>query len=174
MKKVCFLLLLLTASVNAQSLEFGVKGGANFSNIDSNNYDASTLTSYYFGAFAELNVFENLSIQPEVLYSSQGAQIDDADDIELNYINIPVLAKFYLTSKTLSLEAGPQFGFLLDSNVPNQFETESYDFSVVGGIGYNLTKNISIHARYVAGLTDASKNAEVTNTVFQVGVGYKF
>ncbi len=175
MKKFLLLMFVFVSGLTqAQSLGFGIKGGGNFSNLGGDNIDTSTLASYYLGAFVELSLFENLSIQPEILYSSQGAKVKDADDIKLDYINVPVLAKFYLTSKTFSIEAGPQFGLLLSDNVENTFETETFDFSVVGGICYNLTDSISAHARYVAGLTEASKNAELTNSVIQIGIGYKF
>ncbi|MFY7666676.1 porin family protein [Flavobacterium sp.] len=175
MKKLCIIgLLAFSSFIQAQTLDFGVKGGANFSNVNGDNIESSIRTSFYVGAFAEVSLFENLSIQPEVLYSSQGASVDSGDDFNLDYINVPILAKFYLTSKTFSIEVGPQFGLLVNDNVENQFETETFDFSAIAGLGYNITDNISAHARYVFGLTEASKTAEITNTTIQVGLGYKF
>ena len=85
-----------------------------------------------------------------------------------------MLAKFYLTSKKLSLEAGPQFSFLVDQNLEDQYEAESFDFGVAAGLGYNITENFFVQARYVAGLTEANKDAEVTNRVIQFSVGYTF
>ncbi|OYQ46342.1 porin family protein [Flavobacterium aurantiibacter] len=175
MKKLYLIILLaFIPLMQAQTLGIGIKAGANYSDIKSDNFKSSPIASYYFGGFVEVSLFENLSIQPEVLYSSQGASIDGGDDINLDYINVPVLAKFYLTSKTFSIEAGPQFGFLVNDNIGNAFETESFDFAAVGGLGYNITDNISVHARYILGLTEASKDAEVTNTSVQVGIGFKF
>ena len=74
----------------------------------------------------------------------------------------------------LSFEAGPQFSFLIDDNVGDQFESESFDFAAVGGLGLNITDNIFAQARYVVGLTEASKDAEVKNRVIQVSLGYRF
>src|SRR5690606_20818809 len=107
---------------------------------------------------------------------SQGAKVDSdaVDDINFNYVTVPVLAKFYLITDRLSVEAGPQFSFLIDDNVKDQFETESFDFAAVGGLGLNITDNIFAQARYVVGLTDASKDAEVKNRVIQVSLGYRF
>ena len=178
MKKVIvlFVLLLSVNSLNAQMLKFGVKAGANFSNLEGDTVEGSTYTSFHFGGVVEISLLENLSLQPELLYSSQGTKVDEAGikDINYNYITVPVLAKFYLTSKKLSLEAGPQFSFLVDQNLEDQYEAESFDFGVAAGLGYNITENFFVQARYVAGLTEANKDAEVTNRVIQFSVGYTF
>jgi len=176
MKKLFIMAILLVAgssSMNAQGIDFGVKAGANFAKLDGDGLDGDNLTSFHVGALLELNVFENFSIQPEVMYSSQGTKIED-EDIKLDYLSVPVLAKFYLISDKLSLEAGPQFSFLVNDDVPETFETKSFDFAAIGGLGFNVTNNIFVQARYVVGLTDTTKDAEVTNKVIQLSVGLKF
>ncbi len=178
MKKLVGLLLLLMSinTVNAQSLKFGLKAGANFSNLEGDNLDASTYTSFHFGAVLEFKVLGIFALQPELLYSSQGAKVnsDAFEDINYNYITVPVMAKFYLIPKKLSLDVGPQFSFLVDEDVAEQFEGETFDFGIAGGLGIDLTKSFFLQARYVAGLTEASRDAEVTNRVIQLSVGYKF
>lgn len=178
MKKSILLLAVVFGfgSMNAQMFHFGLKAGANFSNLEGNDISGSTYTSFHFGAVVELKLLENLSLQPELLYSSQGTKIDEAGfkDINYNYFTVPVLAKFYLTSKKLSLEAGPQFSFLVNESVSDQFEGETFDFGIAGGLGYNITEHIFVQGRYVLGLTEANKDAEVTNRVIQFSVGYKF
>lgn len=178
-KSLIIILLTITgfSQSNAQMLQFGVKAGANFSTLEGDDtYDLSHYTNFHFGAVLELGIFQNFSIQPELLYSSQGAKVDtDAvKDIKYDYVTVPVLAKFYLITDKLSLEAGPQFSFMINESVPDQFRTKSFDFAVAGGLGLNLTKNIFAQARYVAGLTDTSKDAEITNRVIQLSVGLRF
>lgn len=176
MKKLFVMAVLLIAgssSMSAQGLDFGVKAGANFAKLDGEGLEGDNLTSFHVGALVEINVFENFSVQPEVLYSSQGTKIDE-EDIKLDYLSVPVLAKFYLISDKLSIEAGPQFSFLVNDNVEEQFETKSFDFAAVGGLAFNFTENIFAQARYVAGLTDTSEDAKVTNQVIQLSVGLKF
>lgn len=176
MKKLFVMAILFVAgstSMNAQGIDFGVKAGANFSKLDGDGIDGDNLTSFHVGALLELNIFENFSLQPEVMYSSQGTKIED-EDIKLDYLSVPVLAKFYLISDKLSLEAGPQFSFLVNDDVPETFETKSFDFAAIGGLGFNVTNNIFVQARYVIGLTDTTKEAEVTNKVIQLSVGLKF
>ncbi len=177
MKKAILLTMFFVLGIstaNAQGIRFGLKGGANFSTLDGDDVDADNLTSFYGGALVEINVFQNFSVQPEVLYSSQGAKVEGLGDIKLDYINVPVLAKFYLISDKLSLEAGPQFGFLVNQDLEETFEAKSFDFAAVGGLGFNITDNFFVQARYVIGLTDASENAEVKNTTIQAGVGFRF
>lgn len=174
---MAILLIAGSSSMNAQGLDFGVKAGANFAKLDGDGIDGDNLTSFHVGALLEVNVFENFSVQPEVLYSSQGTKVEGVGDFKLDYISVPVLAKFYLISDRLSLEAGPQFSFLINDDAPSvedQFETKSFDFAAVGGLGFNFTDNIFVQARYVIGLTDTTEDAEVTNKVIQLSVGLKF
>jgi hypothetical protein len=176
-KAIVFLIAVLGFnSLSAQTLKFGLKAGANFATLEGNNVESSTYSSFHFGALLEVKLLENFSLQPELVYSSQGTKIDEAafDDINYNYITVPVLAKFYLTKNKLSFEAGPQFSFLVNENVQAQFEGETFDFALAGGLGYNITEHFLIQARYVAGLTEASRAAEVKNRTLQLSLGYRF
>lgn len=170
---VASFLYLGLATVNAQSLKFGAKIGANFSTLDGDGFNGDNLTSFHVGALAEINILENFSVQPELLYSSQGTKIG-SEDLKLDYVSVPVLAKFYLISDKLSLEAGPQFSFLISEDVPETFRTKTFDFAAAGGIGYNLTSFIFVQARYVVGLTDTSRDASVTSKMFQLSAGLRF
>lgn len=104
-------LLFLGVSVaSAQDLKFGAKIGANFSNLNGDGLNGDNLTSFHVGALVELNLIQNFSVQPELLYSSQGTDYKN-EDYKLDYVSLPVLAKFYVITDKLSLEAGPQFSF---------------------------------------------------------------
>jgi len=176
MKKlfVCLLFFVSAASVSAQSIRFGVKAGANFANVDAEDVSTDNMTSWHAGAVLELNVLPSLSIQPEAMYSSQGAKVEGINDFKLDYISVPVLARFYILPDVLSLDAGPQFSFLVNDDVDETFKTKSFDFAVVGGASVNITKNLFAQARYVVGLTDTTEDAEVTNKVIQLSLGYRF
>lgn len=167
------IMLLGFSTVHAQDLKFGAKIGANFSKLSGDGPDGDNLTSFHVGILTELNLIENLSLQGELLYSSQGTELAN-EDYKLDYVSVPVLAKLYLITDKLSLEAGPQFSFLINDDVPDTFRTKTFDFAAVGGLGYNLTQNIFVQARYVVGLTDASRDAAVTNKVFQLSAGLRF
>ncbi|MCC9065799.1 porin family protein [Flavobacterium piscisymbiosum] len=168
------------ASATAQEIKFGVKGGLNFANISGDNTKGiDVVTAFNFGVVSEIPLSEKFSFQPEIMYSGQGYSFDD-NTVALNYLNIPLMGKYYLT-KGLSVEAGPQIGFLLSAknektNVKDSFKT--FDFGVNFGLGYKLDNGLNFGARYNLGLTDindlegfSSKNK---NGVFQVSVGYFF
>ncbi len=179
---VIFALLLIGfTNANAQLLQFGLKGGVNFSNYsggDIDGVDFKNVTNFHFGLVTELKLFENFALQPELLYSTQGSELKSLDEQiknELGYISIPVLAKFYLTSNKLSLEAGPQFSFLVkESGDFDLYDSNTFDFGVAAGLSYKITKGLFLSGRYVAGLTDVKKEANVKNSLVQFSLGYMF
>lgn len=183
MKKVLVLLLICASfGANAQFLRFGVKAGPNFSNFNGgvDGIDYSGRTGFHAGALVQLKLLENFAVQPELLYSSQGADVEGVGDFNLDYVSVPVLAKFYVISDKLSIDVGPQFSFLVDDSktVFNELSGsesgESFDFALAGGLGVNLHRNIWVQARYTIGLTEATSNAEVKNAVFQVSAAFVF
>ncbi len=93
-------------SVNAQEVKFGVKAGVNFASLGADAEDVKARTSIHFGAMAEFMLSDKFSIQPELVYSAQGTKFDDSDDLvtKLDYLNLPILAKYYF-SVTFSVEA---------------------------------------------------------------------
>jgi hypothetical protein len=70
-------------------------------------------TAFNFGVMAEINVSHKFSCQPELLYFGQGYAMD-RNSIIFNYINIPLMAKYYLTER-FSFQAGPQIGFFISA-----------------------------------------------------------
>ncbi|CAI2765233.1 porin family protein [Flavobacterium collinsii] len=174
---------------NAQKTRFGVKGGLNLTTFAGGNYwDAKSLVGFQVGGFAEIKVIERLAIQPEVLFSTQGAKLEgnfgDFDD-KLNYINVPVLAKFFIT-KQFTVEAGPQLGFLVSAKREGHDAKDifkSVDTGFNFGAGYNFTDNVSVNLRYTVGLSNIA-DYEVDNTeqyldspknsVLALTLGYKF
>lgn len=181
MKQVFILIFsLLTFSnfTSAQSnIRFGAKAGINYANFTDSEIKTDAITNYHVGILAEMKVFDNLAIQPELLYTTVGASYDIlGQEIknELGYISIPVLAKFNL-SDNLFLELGPQAGFLLNKKDEVVFDDyNTFDFSVNGGLGFKISENLFANARYNMGLTEVSRTAEVKNSVLQVSVGIIF
>jgi long-subunit fatty acid transport protein len=200
MKKV-FLSMITILSLgfaNAQEVKFGLKGGLNVANLSFSGNGApstSSLVGFHIGGFTEIKVSDKFSVQPELLYSTQGAKFKMSQDgvtlnsFKLGYINLPVMAKYYV-AKNFSLEAGPQLGFLtsakanasgsgttVDVDVKKIFET--IDFGLNFGAAYDLTEKFSAGLRYNLGLSNIAKTEEgdsdtVKNSVFSLSIGYKF
>ncbi len=187
MKKTILITTLIFAmsfNVHAQLFHLGVKAGLNYANqtgtnitVNSTNYTTDAITSYHAGLVAEIKLLDSFSVQPELLYSTQGATYKNAlTEIknEVGYISIPVMVKIYL-NKTISLELGPQASFLLSGK--DKFavnDSNTFDFSVAAGLGIKVTKSIFISGRYGLGLTDVSKDAQTKNAVLQVSAGLMF
>ncbi|WP_166921878.1 porin family protein [Flavobacterium poyangense] len=172
MKKIVLSLVAILAFgfVNAQQTRFGVKGGLNISTVVGGDVeDTKSLIGFHVGGFAEIKVVDKFFIQPELLFSTQGTKVDgpfgtDAD-IKLNYLNIPVLAKYYIVDK-FSVEAGPQIGFLLSAKAEGEDIkdfTRSVDLGFNLGAGYNFTDNFSVGIRYTVGLSPLT-DKDIDNT----------
>lgn len=202
------------SSVNAQEVKFGAKAGLNLSTIGGDfgvsDFDEDTNTKskvgFHVGGLAEIVLSDKFSIQPELLFSQQGAKIEysfsgfpeDNYDVEttLSYINLPIMAKFY-PIENLSIEAGPQFGFLIsDKDVDSDDGTisgegapeyKSFDYGLNIGAGYKLDNGVMFQIRYNVGLAkidDVPNDIEGfgvfgstfsrKNRVLQLSVGYMF
>lgn len=167
---------------NNDEVQFGLKAGLN-SCILSGDTDNKSLISFHAGGFVNIPVSEKFCIQPELLYSLQGEKGKSVDaTLNNDYLNIPVMVKFYAADK-FTIEAGPQIGFLLSAKAKyagQTFDTKQYynttDFSLCFGLGFDITDNLLVNARYNAGLSnlDKSGNQTIKNSVFQLGLGYKF
>ena len=185
MKKILLaavLFIATSATIQAQFLQIGVKAGVNFASqtgdaFPNQNIDKEGITSYHAGLVAELKLLDKYSVQPELLYSTQGATykgVDQEIKKELGYLAIPVMAKFYL-SDSFSLEVGPQASFLLSEKDDfDLYNAETFDFAVNAGLGFKITKNLFVQGRYSLGLTEASKNADVKNSTVQLSAGFMF
>jgi hypothetical protein len=171
------LLLVLATNSQAQLLQIGAKAGLNYSNLTGSNIQTDAITSYHIGLVSEIKLLEKFAIQPELLYTTQGASYNTIlGDVkkELGYIAIPVLAKIYL-SKSFSLELGPQASFLLSEK--NNFDatnSNTFDFAIDAGLGLKVTKSIFLQGRYILGLTEVSPNAQTKNSVLQLSAGLMF
>ena len=192
MKKMFLVFLTVaTATVVSAQVKFGVKAGYNLATLttsgDASGMGISSKSDFSGGLFASVPLFSSCTLQPEVLYSGQGAEGKDGIiDVKLNYsyLNVPVLFK-YQHASGLFAETGPQVGFLLSAKLKEAGQTsdakdgtESVDFSWAFGVGYMISKiNLGIDARYNLGLTDINKdatNGSIKNSVFQFGLFYQF
>ena len=188
MKKLLALILITSlsfSSINAQDINFGAKAGINLSTLQPDLPDPAARTSIHLGGMVEIPINEMFSIQPELLYSAQGVK-DESDDnefVRLSYLTLPVLAKYYLL-EGLSIEAGPQFGFLLSAEFEDNGETtdlkddvKPVDVGFALGAGYKLESGLNFGIRYYLG-SDINNIGEdpdkFKNRVFQISVGYFF
>ncbi len=201
-KLLLFTAVAFFAFTTAQSQEFriGFKGGVNIATLGGDTFYGSlnTRASFHIGGLVEIPLVGKFSIQPELLYSSQGSKydyygglFDDSFDgaVKLDYISIPVMAKFYII-EGLSAEAGPVFSILVsakedDFNDDGDVESfdakedyKSFDAAIAIGASYRLDMGVFFSLRYNKGLLDINDidgyNGKNQNNVFQVSAGYSF
>ena len=170
MKFFFFLLILVlfTTKSFSQGVDLGIKVGANFASLTD---DVETRTGLNFGAFATIKFSDKIALQGDLLYSQQCAELLNIGKVDLDYINVPVVLKYYLVKK-LNIQAGPQFGFLVNDDDLN---TESMDIAGVVGLGLDLPLGIRIDGRYNFGLTEIFPDVSgLKNNVFSLSVGWSF
>jgi len=180
MKKLIIAVITLCIGTTAfsQEIDLGIKAGANFANITDVD-DFSSKTGFQAGIFAGIKFTDKVGIQADLLYSQQGAEFD-AGDFDLTYVNVPVVLKYYLV-QGLNVQAGPQFGFIVDDKISTVFgdieesiEAEKTDVSGIVGAGYDFPFGVRVDARYNFGLTKVVEGSDSKNSVFSVALGYSF
>ena len=195
MKKIILsIAILITLSSNAQKINFGIKAGLNMSMLTgSKDQIMSSTNGFFAGTLLEFKILEKIALQPELLFSAQGAKFESKDltfstTRKMDYLILPIMVKYYIKSG-LFVEAGPQVGFLLSANqdVENiitnistseniKDATKDFDMAANVGIGYDILDKIVTQIRYCIGITNTStlENTDIKNGVFQLSVGYKF
>ena len=188
MKKFSLLAVAVCAAIitKAQHPHWGVKGGINISDINvERGSDPDTRVGIHLGGLAHIHLSKHFAVQPELMYSNQGAERrDNRNDYKtkLHYINIPVLLQF-MTGSGFRLQTGPQFGVLMGAKYKvNDTETDiddnykTPDFSWSFGASYVTRKGLGFDARYNHGLSNINDNPgnDYRNRVVQLGVFYQF
>lgn len=173
MKKVAIaaFAVLTFGFASAQEVKFGIKAGANFSTLtgDAVADDVEMKPGFHAGGLVDIKFSELISLQPEVLFSFQGAKTSDRFDdglgnierteskVNLSYINVPIMLKLYPV-KGFFIQAGPQVGFLVSA--------KSKDETTFTDPG-NLVTNESTEV-------DIKDNLKTVDFSFNAGLGYDF
>lgn len=185
MKKILFTILsilIISSAVQAQHVNVGLKGGLNLYTIlgdNSSSYDP--IPGYHVGLLGHIHLTPVFALQPEIVFSTQGAKDKNNSDLQLdmNYINIPLLFQ-YMYDNGFRMEAGPQFGILASAKAGSTDVKSNYNDYDIGfsvgvsyvkpstGFGYDIRYN---HGLYNINVNDANKSY---NRGIQVGFFYLF
>jgi len=182
---------LFVSNILMAQFHIGIKAGANVTKIDGKSFKDEFRYGYHLGGFAEIGFRGKLGLQTEVLFNQFTTTVDssykevyenvfDADyrgNVKLNYLSIPILLNYKLIGNFLSLQAGPQFGVLIDDSrslLQNGGDAfKKGDFSMVGGVQLKLAM-LRVSGRYTIGLNninDIDNQDKWKNQGFQVSVG---
>ncbi|MES2431583.1 MAG: porin family protein [Bacteroidota bacterium] len=189
MKRKLFFAAILFFSIStsfAQSLHAGLKGGATINKLTGKSFNEEFSFGYHLGGYAEIGLGKKFAIQPEILFNqinvdttnkfSQVYNFSSLKDVKLSYLSIPVLLN-YKASKILTLQAGPQFGILINKE-QNAFQNgknafKQGDLSLLGGVQLNFSA-FKIYGRYGIGLNnlnDIDDQDEWKSQSIQLGIG---
>jgi hypothetical protein len=179
------LLIAVCISAKAQ-FSIGIKGGVNYSKINSDNLKSSSVAGYQAGLFARIG--DGLYLQPEVYLSSTGGDFDSNDNtysarVRFTNLNVPLLLGLKFGPKNLNFRvmAGPIYTSVLSktfsesvSNAYNDFG--KYKNSTLGyqaGAGVDLGP-ITADLRYEGNLNDINPNFGQRQNLWALSVGFKF
>ena len=145
MKKLLMIAIAVTTLQVAQAqTRLGIKAGVNFATYVGDDVDdADMLTSFYGGLFVNLHVSDVISIQPEVLYSVQGAKstfLDTTITSKQEYINIPLMLQLKVMGFYGEIGIGARYAMGLTSldNVDDGYDSD-YKNSVISlGLLYSF------------------------------------
>lgn len=184
------LMVIVPAAAKAQMspVSAGIKGGINSATLSSDadlNDDLSQLIGGVGGVFVGRDINKNVGLQLEALYSMRGAKAEGGDaKIKLNYIDVPVLARFGATSAS-GIKAFAFTGAQASFNVKAEAEflgetqdleddTEKFDLGWTVGAGVEV-KRVTLDARYTMGLMNIAKDEteKTKNRTFTVMVGVR-
>ena len=190
-------MMIAAVSANAQNevgqLTLMPKAGINISTITGDYNDKKAKVGLVAGVEAEYGITENFGIDFGVLYSMEGCKMDLVEtggegasaylakgvNINLDYINIPILAQYYPV-KGLAIKAGIQPAFNVrhkaskDGDKANIDGVKSFNFSIPVGLSYEY-QSFVLDARYNIGVTKLFKDADQgRNSTFSITIGYKF
>jgi hypothetical protein len=184
MKKISLLVLLsmLSTAAFSQSFSIGPKAGVNISNYTGSDVESEALVGFHLGGILNFGIGEVFSIQPEVLFSTQGAKIDNGNqktEFKTSYVSVPVMLKFR-SRGGFYFEFGPQASFKTGEDVPDQtIDNFAKNLDLAGGVGvgYQAGFGLGIGARYIAGFSKvgdfdktAAMNPDFRNSVIQLSV----
>jgi hypothetical protein len=180
--------LLIAVSISAKAqFSLGIKGGVNFSQINANNFNESTLTGYQAGLFARFG--GGLYLQPELYVASNGGKFNsDNNDynaqVRFTTLNVPLLLGKSFGTKDLNIRimAGPVYSYNLSQsdNFSQNFNNAYNDFGKYNNstLGYQAGAGVDIGAatidlRYQGGLNKINPSYGQTQHLWALSVGFK-
>ena len=190
------LTLLLGMFTNAQAqTRFGIQGSLQFANISSSgngvSFTGDNLLGFRGGVLADLPISGQISLRPQLLYSTKGTDFSKVTGTPLKtgiqYLEVPVQLMYSLNAGPghVVLGAGPYVGYALSSTTNGTSDASldglnRLDVGLALSAGYELESGLIFSGYFSPGLTnliaDSAQLGGATsrNTAFGLNVGYIF
>ena len=195
----CLLVLILIfvsckSSVYAQQrFSAGPRVGVNISNYSGGNGTTTAIAGFTAGAFVMYSSLNHFGISADLLYSQKGAKIQSPLKQRINYLEIPIALRYFLTRSgdfRPNLFVGPSVGLKLNATEINETTNAKQDISnninavdlgLMAGFqlnfkGFGARQRFLIDGRYTYGLPKVFNltNVDRHNSVFSLTLGYGF
>ncbi len=175
------LVLLPVASLPAQGVTAGFKGGLNGADVSFDpEVDTGLRVGFIGGGALAFGLHPSFAIQGEVLFSQKGTEVDDEVEgvsatLGVNYIEIPLLAKVMIPAGVVTpiFYAGPAVAFEASCSLSGDIDgievdidcddpladvqRKKTDFGLVGGAGLEIGTGpvaFTVEGRYNLGLVN--------------------
>ncbi|MFD2874374.1 porin family protein [Mucilaginibacter ximonensis] len=184
-------MLVIAATIGAKAqFSLGVKGGVNYSRINSDNFHDKSVAGYQAGLFARFG--GPFYVQPELYVSSTGGKFDASQNgtdysakVKFTNLNVPLLFGGSFGDKDLNFRimAGPIYTYVMDKNqsFSNNFTGAFNDFGHYSNstLGYQAGAGVDIgpitaDLRYEGNLTKISQDYGQRQNLWALSVGFKF
>ena len=183
----------VASAQRAGDMTIGVMAGVNYATVEQDpeptDIELDHRLGLLAGGFLDVRVNDVFSIEPEVLYSQKGAEVqgtgsnsDLEGSVRLDYIEVPLLLKFWVPVSNSGfrpfLFAGPAIGFEVNCTLEGEIlsatgsedcddtplvKTKSTDFggAIGGGIEFLAgMQAVRVDARYTHGFTDINDSGD--------------
>jgi hypothetical protein len=170
-------------------INWGYKIGLNVSRVrNSSHNDFTSNLNFNTGALAKFKLDKNYFINVECLLSLKGFNSllipSGTTSTNFSYLTLPILFE-YNTSNKFYFQIGPELNYLIGAKMKNSTTDISvadnynkFDISLAGGVGYKISKKVSLETRYIYGLSQINQKPEIFgsqyNRTFQVNLIYWF
>ncbi len=185
MKKFSLLVavVLFSSALFAQTPKIGVKAGLNISNIAWTTNTDSRFGAH-IGLLGHVHLAPQWALQPEVIYSQEGAKQDVTGGSvtwKNDYVNLPLMIQ-YMFDNGFRIEAGPQLGLLVNSKAEDDDGVEgstndvfkSTNVSLGFGLNYLSYSGLGVGGRYNLGLSKINEPGfiQAKANTFQLSLFY--
>jgi hypothetical protein len=199
MKKSVLTILVLGMIISAKAqISFGAKAGISFVNQKRTEkkgyytYDTKGKTAFHVGVFGDMQIWNNIYVQPALLYSKKGATHTSSysgsvTEVSMNYIDAPlnVLYKYPVSFGKIVGGMGPVFSYAFSGKLEQNGKSKKMfsdelknwkrgDVSANIMAGVELNNGFIANVSYQSGLTDIYKDEVPTikNRQLTISVGY--
>ena len=191
--RLSLLLALLASATAPAQAQFGVTGGANFSDLgDARVADFDQSTGWHVGVFGQAKMAV-LGLRASVLYMDAGdAYIPGLDlctpvacagpppsaSVELVSVPLDLQLRFPLGLAALYVAGGPDFRFPIEDGQP-VFNAQQVNVAASGAVGAEVL-NVFLEMRYVRDVTsyaqdigaDTETDYELNTVMLRAGIGF--